>query len=347
MSHNRHLQTALTTALLLVAGAACSTSATSPPAEAGPLAVSLDVEPDAPPAVDEQPTPAASTPDPVPDPVPDPEPTPDPQPTPDPVPPPAPADLGDDTAPDPEPDPDPDPDPLDLAPPADPDPDPDPEPRPPVIDPVIVANIPACGLYLPIPDNAASVSSVVVDAAGDGSADDTVTSYYDVDDGQWRVRLIPALGGVSEVTVSGVGPGYVEALGAVHVDTDDAEQILAVVGAGAAAHVLGVFGADADGCLFQFTWHGSAEPVTFAVGATVGNMSGLQCYESDGWRYLSSISAVSNGPGTGTWNIYGSDAPRESEQTLLAGDGIHVFGVPDGDPQLAAVPTVDCPGITL
>lgn len=341
MTPTRKFQSAILTATLLVVGAACGTSATTSPADTTPVAEPVEVafsETDSPNDTESADSDVAPTP------------TTEPEPSPDPTVPQGPADPTDD---DPV-DPDPGPDPVDLLAPSD-DPDPTPELElgvlngtiPPVIDPVIVANIPACGLYLPIPANASNVASVFVDAFGDGSADDMVTSYYDVDNGQWRIRLIPSAGGVSEVTVTGVGPGYVEVLGAVHVDTDDAEQILAVVGSGASALVLGVFGADAAGCLFQFDWHGTDEHVTFAVGATVGNMSGLLCYESDGWRYLSSMSAVSNGPGSGTWNIYGSDAIRESEQTLQAGDGLHVFGVPDGDAQLAAVATVDCPGITL
>ncbi len=333
MTTHRTFQSALLTVALLAAGAACSSTATTSPtdtpvdepvafADAGTGADPTTTLPD--------PAPAAAT-----------EPAVDPEPTPDPTIPVAPADVTDDE-------------------PVDPDPDPDPGPVvptldlgielgtvPPTFDPVIVANLPACGLHPSIPANAANVTNAVVDAFGDGSADDTVTSYYDVDDDQWRIRLIPSAGGVSELTLAGVGPGYAATLGAVHVDTGDAEQILAVVGSGASALRLGVFGADSDGCLFRFVWHGSANPVEFTVGATAGTMTGVQCYEGDGWRYLSAIGAISNGPGTGTWNIYGSDALRETEQTLQGGDGIHVFGVDDGDPQLAAVPTVACPGIAI
>ncbi len=358
MTKQRTHHSAILATVLIAAGAASTTTSAPSTETATPPAVEASADPagsgeaaaPAPPPAEATTTtaPPVAEPEPQPEPEPEPEPQPEPEPEPQPEPEPEPQPQPE---PEPEPEPEPDPDP-------DPGPDPNPhldldlvapteDPEPPIVGPAIIATQSVCGVYPPIPDDAASVTTVLVDASGDGTADDAVTSYYDAGATEWRIRLAPSGGSVSELAITGVGPGFVEVLGAVHVDTEDPEQILAIVGSGASAYVLGVFGADSDGCLFRFTWHGSGDEVTFAVGGTIGQMSGLQCHDADGFRHLSSISAVSNGPGTGTWNIYGSDALRESEQTLLAGDGFHAFGVPDGDPLLTGLATADCPGITL
>jgi hypothetical protein len=192
---------------------------------------------------------------------------------------------------------------------------------------------PPCGAFGPIPAGASTTASVQVDAMGDGSPDDTITSYVG---GGWHLRLVTGDGDTSDLTIAGVGAGVVKALGAVHVDDGAAEQLLTIVGSGASAVNLGVFGADADGCLVRFTHPGDTE-IGLSVGATTGWRQGVRCTDSA----LISYGASNDGPDH--WTTWGVGFERVGTTHLD-------FGLDDiGSSDTAGLVDyfLDCPGLTL
>lgn len=194
-----------------------------------------------------------------------------------------------------------------------------------------------CGVFAAIPAGALEVNTVTVDGTGDGTADDTLTSYFDPAASQWLMRLDLPVGSTSELQVTGVGAGFVEVLGAVQVDGGGADEFLAVAGSGPATLNLGVFGADSDGCLFRFTDGGSA--FVAPVGATVTRQSGLSCSATT----LSRASAEDTGGGV--WNVISQTIGRPSFTELTPTASSIVGGVATAD--LGDIATLNCPGISL
>ena len=194
-----------------------------------------------------------------------------------------------------------------------------------------------CGVFDAIPAGALEVNTVTVDGIGDGTADDTLTSYFDPAASQWRMRLDLPVGSASELEVTGVGAGFVEVLGAVQVDGGGADEFLAVAGSGAATLNLGVFGADSDGCLFRFTDGGS--PFVAPVGATTTRQSGMSCSATA----LSRASAEDTGGGV--WNVISQTIGRPSFTELTPTASSIIGGVLTAD--LGDIATLNCPGISL
>lgn len=194
-----------------------------------------------------------------------------------------------------------------------------------------------CGVFAAIPAGALEVNTVTVDGIGDGTADDTLTSYFDPAASQWRMRLDLPVGSASELEVTGVGAGFVEVLGAVQVDGGGADEFLAVAGSGAATLNLGVFGADSDGCLFRFTDGGS--PFVAPVGATTTRQSGMSCSATA----LSRASAEDTGGGV--WNVISQTIGRPSFTELTPTASSIIGGVLTAD--LGDIATLNCPGISL
>lgn len=203
----------------------------------------------------------------------------------------------------------------------------------PVPEPEIAVD-PGCGAWPAIPSTASGVSSVTIDALGDGTADDTITTYLD---GTWRLRLESAAGVVSEVTIDDVGPGYAEVIGAIQVDEQVADQVLAVVGSGASGVRLGVFGADEQGCVFRFT-HGDGSAPDLMVGGTAGWHRGVFCAGSTLFSY--GADAV----GDDEWHVWGVDLQRSGATTLDHGMVDSQPGVSTDD---LPVYGLACPGLTL
>jgi hypothetical protein len=194
-----------------------------------------------------------------------------------------------------------------------------------------------CGVFPAIPAGALELNTAVLDAIGDGTADDTVTSYLDPGPSEWRLRLDLPVGSSSELVVTGVGPGVLKVLGAAQVDNAGADEFLAVAGAGAATQNLGAFGADSDGCLFRFDQDGA----TFVapVGATVTRQDGLSC--TGGGLTLGHAEEA----GGGLWEVSSTTLTRISLTELSATTSSIIGGVAPGD--VGNVSTLDCPGLTL
>lgn len=197
-----------------------------------------------------------------------------------------------------------------------------------------------CGAFGPLSGAASAVTTVMIDAVADGTADDTFTSY--LDGGDWTLRLTTNSGTISEYDVAGVGPGFVEAVGAVQFDGEQGDQILAVVGSNASNLRLGAFGADAKGCIIRFADNGGSE-VEFQVGGSIGQLNGVACDSWEGAGYVESLSAVDMGGGS--YNVYGTTWHKAGVDTLEAEAGTHLFGLSFDDAQFVA--QLDCPGITL
>ncbi len=152
-----------------------------------------------------------------------------------------------------------------------------PLPKTPVtIDPVIIAPIAPtpCGNFDPIPAGSQITSNLMVDLVGDGVADDQVITYLD---GVYKLRSVRN-GVTSEVTVPDVGVSSIRALGVGDAgEISVGNEVIVRTGGGASAAEIGIFGHDADGCVFQFTLNGS--DLEMYVGATIGTSSGMFCAE--------------------------------------------------------------------
>lgn len=197
-----------------------------------------------------------------------------------------------------------------------------------------------CGDAGPIPGTAGSTSSVVIDAVGDGVADDTVTAYLDA--GDWTIRLETGGGFASGYDVTGVGPGQVAVLGAVQLDGEPGDQFLAAVGSSASTVRIGAFGVDGSGCLVRFTDPGGTS-LEFEVGGSIGGLHGLACGTWEGAGHLESLSAVD--VGDEVYHVYGTTWHRTDVDVLAAEGGTHILGQTFGDVEWVA--NLDCPGVTL
>ncbi len=129
-----------------------------------------------------------------------------------------------------------------------------------------------CGEFGPIPAASQITSDLTVDLIGDGVADDQVITYLD---GVYKLRSIRN-GVISEVEVPEVGVSSIRALGVGDAGEISAgNEVIVRTGGGASAAEIGIFGHDADGCVFQFTLNG--EDLEMYVGATIGTSSGMFC----------------------------------------------------------------------
>ncbi len=194
-----------------------------------------------------------------------------------------------------------------------------------------------CGVFPAIPGGALEVHTANLDAIGDGTADDVVTSYFDPATTQWQLRLVLPAGSTSELVVDGVGAGLMKVLGAAQVDGGGADELLAVVGAGAATQNLGAFGATVDGCLFRFALDGA--PFVAPVGATVTRQDGLTCSPSG------LVLGHAEESGGGLWDVSSTSLTRVSDTELSATASSIVGGVAPAD--VGDIATLDCPGLTL
>jgi hypothetical protein len=196
---------------------------------------------------------------------------------------------------------------------------------------------PPCGAFPAIPGGALEIHSATLDAIGDGTADDTATSYFDPGTSQWRIRLDLSTGTTDEVDVPGVGAGVAKVLGPVQVDGGGADEFLALVGSGAATANVGAFGADAGGCLFRFQLDGG--PFVAPIGATLTRADGMSC--TGAALHLGQAEET----GGGLWNVVSQTLGRASATELSVIASSIVGGVSTADAMAAA--TFDCPGLSL
>ncbi len=138
---------------------------------------------------------------------------------------------------------------------------------------------------IPLPANATSVTTAAGSFDGDGQPD--VLKAYQAA-GVWHLRAELSAGGEVDVTVPNVGAGdAVKALGGFNIDSG-ADEILASVGSGGYATLVGIWKGGGFCQLTRLTVDG--QPSTFPVGASVRNRSGLRCVGGTALQVLDSQS---------------------------------------------------------
>lgn len=117
-----------------------------------------------------------------------------------------------------------------------------------------------------------------VDVDGDG-ADDDVFDYRAGD--EWHLRVELAAGGSSDIVIAPTAAGEVDPIGGVDVDGDGGDELWATVGSGASATIVSLF--RFDDCALGVVSSGRGHE--FAVGASVGSASGIECRSRPGDEY--------------------------------------------------------------
>ncbi len=166
----------------------------------------------------------------------------------------------------------------------------------------------------PLPAGAVLDSSLTLDIVGDGTADDLIEAW-DVD-GWSRLRLTTGGSVVSEIVNPAIDGRY-RPLGVATVFPGDSAELFSVVGDGSAATEVGVFGTDAAGCLFSYTYADTSDEFTMLIRPASPYRSGGICF--DGGIALLTAEQRSDG----TWDA--SSAAFE-----IAGPGaLHYMGGTD------------------
>ncbi len=160
-----------------------------------------------------------------------------------------------------------------------------------------------------------------VDLDADGAPD--LATTYVLADGSWHLRVDTSAG---ESLDSGLdvdpGPAGVRPLGSVDLNGDpSAEELLVVVGAGAATEIVALFVRDR--CdLVQIKV--VDVPITFPVGASVGAVGGLECLDDDGDGAMDTIVAWSGiakfEAGEGVYDVDGVVYRVSGDQLEPVGD---------------------------
>ncbi len=160
-----------------------------------------------------------------------------------------------------------------------------------------------------------------VDLDADGAPD--LATTYVLADGSWHLRVDTSAG---ESLDSGLdvdpGPAGVRPLGSVDLNGDpSAEELLVVVGAGAATEIVALFVRDR--CdLVQIKV--VDVPITFPVGASVGAVGGLECLDDDGDGAMDTIvawSGIANfEAGEGVYDVDGVVYRVSGDQLEPVGD---------------------------
>jgi hypothetical protein len=189
------------------------------------------------------------------------------------------------------------------------------------------APVDVCGTDLAMPSEATAVSTQEGDFNGDGVLDQASAWAVLDDDGipQWSVRFEPSGLVGSTLEIGDVGPGFVELTGVYDLDFSlgvdpgvNRDEVIAVVGAGASATLLGFFGVNEVGCGFQFD-NGSDGYFVLPVGGSINNLAGLTCDGAAGSQFLVRTEAVSDDDGA-TFSTYEWKIERFGEQSLVLDD---------------------------
>ncbi|MCB0994256.1 MAG: hypothetical protein KDB21_04130 [Acidimicrobiales bacterium] len=141
---------------------------------------------------------------------------------------------------------------------------------------------PAADCAAPLPDGRLEESLGAADVDGDGQPDTVlVYSLGPIDDpASWYLRVELAGGGALATAIQPDGGVVIppRAMDGFDIQGDGNDEVWAAVGAGASARIIAIWAVD--GCdLRQLEYDGS--PATFAIGATVGTTSGLECRDFD------------------------------------------------------------------
>ena len=202
-----------------------------------------------------------------------------------------------------------------------------------------------CGPIDLIPADATITGDLLVDVDNDGDADDRLIGY-ETAGGDWYIRAV--IDGIhSEVALpddawpQGVVPLGMTELGSL----TEGLEVLAVTGGGASGKSLGIFGFDADDCLFRFTVSGG-NPLDIYIGATVNFLDAFGCLSTPyvfGTAGFWSSAYVNEGPDGwfGSSAAFGETSPGDFTYLPASDDFIDGLTLDD-------LPTdmFDCPGVT-
>lgn len=196
---------------------------------------------------------------------------------------------------------------------------------------------PTCTSNGPVPGDALGFETVVADFDLDGLPDQLIT-YFSPSEDRFHIRLVSGIGGsYDEVIAGSSSAGAVRPIGAYDIDSDGPLEAFVLVGSGASAQLVGIY--DVAQCsVTRVTLDG--EPAVFAVGATVGSMSGMSC-QGVGHIDANFASAIGG-------DLYeGGFSPHNlSGSTLIQGFG-DGGGWDSFEEAAEAVATFDCPPLTL
>ena len=222
---------------------------------------------------------------------------------------------------------------------------PEPEPEPPTPGPGDLAAPAPCGPIGSIPADATITGDLLVDVDADGVADDRLIGY-ETAGGDWYLRAV--VDGVgSELALAGdAWPHGVVPLGLADLGAiTPGPEILAVVGGGASGKNLGIFGLDADDCLFRFTIFGGG-PLDVYIGATVNFLDTFGClgepnvFGTVGFWTANYVNHAEN-DWTGSSAAFAETAPGDFTYIPASDDfseGLTVDDLPND--------MFDCPGVT-
>lgn len=205
---------------------------------------------------------------------------------------------------------------------------------------------PACADTSAPSAEAQNVTIVEGDFDGDGVVDSAV-SWLEPSASQWFVRSEVSGGEFSTVTLADLGASYAQVLANVDVDFAlgaepgvNRDEILAIVGGGASALNLGIFGVGANGCLFQFD-DGAGSPFLTPVGATIRQRSGLMCDGGAGSQFLVALNASTLDDLT--WDTVDHRIDRQGDHSLVLGVALEgtLLAV---DPALQRYSQAECDG---
>jgi len=197
---------------------------------------------------------------------------------------------------------------------------------------------PTCADSGPVPGDALGFETIVADFDLDGLADQLMTYFAPTED-RFHIRLVPGIGGAfDEVILGSSSAGAVRPIGAYDIDGDGPLEAFVLVGSGASAQLVGIYDV-ADCSVTRATLDG--EPAVFAVGATVGSMSGMSC---EGVGHIDSVFAVSV-----DGEIYdGGFSPHSLSGSILEqGFGDGGGGWESFEEAAEAVVIFDCPPLVL
>ncbi len=217
-----------------------------------------------------------------------------------------------------------------IAPPAPPAP---PPPAPP----------PACPTQDAPSGGAVSVTPITGDWNGDAVLDSAI-SWAEVGGGspQWFVRTEISGGPASSWALGDLGVGFAQLVDRVDVDFSlgedpgvNRDEFVAITGSAASGLILGVFGVDDNGCVFQFD-NGSDVAFQLPVTGTVSELSGVMCDGGAGSQFMVAKQARTLDGGA-TWQTTDSKIVRSAqslgygvsiEGELLGTDGsLNAYGV--------------------
>ncbi len=199
-----------------------------------------------------------------------------------------------------------------------------------------------CATLGAIPAGVTTGSNLRTDVDGDGRAD-TVGTFRSADGDQWRLRVVFAAGGGSELVLPvEPGPGMVAALGSAPVGppTPARPVLFVATSSGASSRTVELFGID--GCELVALTNAQGATPSFVVGASLGHQEGLRCDLVGDQRVV--VEVLSVPAEAGGFSVTARPFARDGNQLLPAGQATTTLSP---TPPLEAGRIAGCGDVTL